>query len=143
MSGALAAFGTFLKIGDGGGPETFTTIAEVTDLGGPKLKRDTIDVTNHSSSGKWREFLAGLKDGGTVSMKLNFIPTNATHSPTTGLLNDFDDGTLRNFKLYFTDAGPTIASFAAIVTSFEPAEPVDGALTADSELKVSGAVSWA
>jgi len=54
---AVAAFGTLLKIGDGGGPESFTTIAEVRTLGGPELSRDTVDVTSHDSTANWERSL--------------------------------------------------------------------------------------
>jgi hypothetical protein len=45
MSLALAAYGAQLQRGDGGGPEVFTTIAEVTKIEGPPLKQDVADVT--------------------------------------------------------------------------------------------------
>jgi hypothetical protein len=32
----------------------------------------TIDVTDVSSAGDWKEYLAGLKDGGSVSLSLQF-----------------------------------------------------------------------
>jgi len=138
MSNAISAFGTLLKIGDGGSPETFTTIAEVTDISGPSLSADTIDVTNHNSAGGYREFIQGLKDAGEVTFTINFIPTESTHNAATGLLKDYEDGTLRNFQLVFPDAGNTTWSFAAVVTGFEPAEPIDDKLAADVTLKISG-----
>ncbi len=133
---AISAFGTLLKIGDGGTTETFTTIAEVTNISGPKLSVNTIDVTSHSSTGK--QFISGLKDGGEVTFTINFAPTGATHSRTSGLLKDYENRTLRNFQLVFPDAGSTTWSFAALVTNFDAKMPVDGALTADVTLKVSG-----
>jgi len=138
MSNAVSAFGTLLKIGDGGEPETFTTIAEVTDISGPSLSADTIDVTSHDSPGGYREFIQGLKDAGEVTFTINFIPTEATHDASTGLLKDYNDGTLRNFQLVFPDPGNTTWSFAAVVTGFEPSEPTDDKLSADVTLKISG-----
>lgn len=135
---ALSATGTLLKIGDGGGTESFTTIAEVTKIGGPKLKMETKDVTSHSSTGGWREFIATLLDAGEVSFSINFIPTGATHSQTSGLLKDMKNKTKRNFQVVFTDTGATTWTFAAFVTSFEPDQPVDGALTASVTLKITG-----
>lgn len=138
-SGAIHALGTLLKIGDGATPtEVFTTISEVTDLGGPSLTLETIDVTSHDSSSGWREFIGGLLDGGEVSFTINYVPTHATHDATTGVLADMKNRVVRNFELVFPDSGTTTWSFSALVTGFEPGEPVDTQLTADVTLKVSG-----
>jgi predicted secreted protein len=138
MTEAISAFGTLLKIGDGGSPENFTTIAEVKDISLPHFARDMIDVTTHSSTEGWREFMAGLKSGGEVTFEINFLPTDATHSYAAGLLHDLEGGTLRNFKVVLTDAGNTTWTFAAIVSDFTPKAPVAGALTAAVTLKLSG-----
>lgn len=138
MTSAISAFGTLLKIGDAATPEVFTTIAEVTSIGGPKLAQDTIDVTSHSSTSGWREFIGGLLDGGEVTLTVNFVVTGATHSYTSGLIHDMVNRTKRNFQLVFPDTGSTTWTFAALVATFEPTEPIDGALTASVTLRVSG-----
>lgn len=139
MTQALAAYGTLLKIGDGAGPEVFTTIAEISNLGGPALSQDPIDVTHHSSPGAWKEFVGGLLDGGELSAELNFIPTEATHRDASGgLLNDLKNRTLRNFELVFPDGGATTWSFSAFITGFEIGAPVDGKLSASMTIKLSG-----
>ena len=135
---AISAFGTLLKIGDGGSPESFTTIAEVTNIGGPSLSLDPIDVTNHSSTGGWKEFIGGLLDGGEVSFEINYDPVGATHDASTGLIADMSARTVRNFQLVFPDTGNTTWSFSALVTAFQPSEPIDNKLSASVTLKVSG-----
>jgi len=134
----ISAFGTLLKVGDGGTPESFTTIAEVSNIGGPALKLEPIDVTNHSSTGGWKEFVGGLLEGGELSLEINYDPTHATHDASTGLIADMAARTVRNFQLVFPDTSSTTWSFAALVTGFEPSEPVDGKLSAAVALTVSG-----
>ncbi len=139
MTNALNAFGTLLKIGDGATPtENFSTIAEVKDIGGPKLKLNTADVTSHSSTDGWKEVIGTILEAGEVSAKINFIPTNSTHSYSTGLIKDMLARTKRNFKIVFPDAGSTTWLLPALVTGFEPSEPVDGVLEADITLTISG-----
>ncbi len=139
MSDALSAFGTLLKIGDGATPtENFTTIAEVKDISGPSLELATEEVTHHSSTGGWREKIGTLLSAGEVTFDLNFIPTEATHSYSTGLINDMVNRTKRNFQLVFPDAGNTTWQFTALVTKFEPDEPVEGELGASVTLEVTG-----
>lgn len=138
MTQAIAAYGTLLKMGDGGGPEVFTTVAEVTDISGPGLSLDTVDVTSHDSTDAWREFIATLKDAGEVTFDINYVPTNATHGATTGLLKALDMRTKKNWRLVFPDTGATTWNFSGFVTGFEPGEPVDDALTASVTIKLTG-----
>jgi len=135
---SYAAFGTLLKAGDGAGSETFTTIAQVQTIGGPSLSQDAIDVTHHSSTNGWREFVAGLRDGGEVTFDIQYDPAGATHDAGTGIINDLENGTLRNFQLVFPDTGSTTWSFSGIYTAFEPSAPVDDKLSASVSIKVSG-----
>lgn len=138
MSNAKSAFGTLLKIGDGGGTEQFTAIAEVANISGPGISLDTVDVTHHGSAGGFKEYVGGLLDGGEIKAELNYIPTDATHNATAGLLKDLKNKTKRNFQLVFPDGSSTTWSFAAFVTNFEPTAPVDGKLGASVTFKITG-----
>ena len=136
-TGALAGYGVMLKIGDGGGSETFTTIAEVRDIEGPELEAEAKEVTSHDSGG-WREYIPTLLSGGEVSFDLNFIPTHATHSYSAGLVRDMVNRTKRNFQLVFPDSGTTTWQFKALVVGFKPSGPVEDELSAEVTLQVTG-----
>ncbi|MDX3235651.1 phage tail tube protein [Streptomyces sp. ME03-5709C] len=129
----IDGFGTQLKRGDGGGPEAFTAIANATGISGPGLSRETIDVTAHDSPDQWMEFVGGLKDGGEVSLDVNYDP-----SEHDALVADFDDEEPRNYQLVFPDPDETTWTFAAILTGFEPDAPYDDKLSASLTFKVSG-----
>ncbi|MGE5619533.1 MAG: phage tail tube protein [Sphingomonadaceae bacterium] len=144
MTQAIGSHGTLLKIGDGGEPEQFTTIAEVTNIQGPGLSMDTVDATSHDSPSYHEEIIAGIKRSGEVTFSINFVPTHATHNPSTGLLRDWANRTKRNFKLVFPDVGNTTWTFAAFVTGFQPTAPAGSEkLTADVTLKVASAPTLA
>lgn len=127
----IDAFGTQLLRGDGGTPEIFTAIANVTSISGPGLSRETIDVTAHDSSDGWMEFVGGLKDAGEVSADINYDP-----SKHDTLVADFDDDEPRNYQLVFPDS--TTWSIQAILTGFEPEAPYDDKLAASLTFKVTG-----
>jgi hypothetical protein len=138
MTNALSSFGTLLKIGDGGGTETFTTIAEVLDINGISLKSSTEDATNHSSPGGFEEKIVTLLSMGPIKFGINFIPTAATHSYSTGLIKDWFNKTKRNFQLVFPDVAHTTWGYSAFVTNVDIKGVVKGKLAADVSLDVTG-----
>ncbi len=140
MPGQLAGYSTLLKIGDGSTSESFDPIAEVLDIDGPSQARSQYDVTPHNTTG-WREFIAGLRDGGSMKFSVNLIPGDVTQwDDSNALLGLFDSGALHNYRLVFPKG--FCGAFAATVLEFGVKAPVDGALTADVNMKISGAITW-
>ena len=129
---AKIGYTTAFKIGNGATPEVFTAVAEVTNIKPPSMSRDAVDATHNQSSEGWREFIAGLKDGGEVSLDVNFVPGSAT---TLTLMAEID-ASLGNKQIVFPN-GETF-SFAALCTGIEPDAPMDDKMTATITYKVSG-----
>ena len=143
MSEGVIGLGTLPKIGDGDTPEVFTAIAEVKDITGPGLTREFAEFTHQQSAGGYREYKPTFKNSGDITFKRNFLPDDSTQGfGTTGLLKDYEDGTLRNFQLLFPDAGATLASFAAYVANIQPTAPVGSALELNVTLRITGPVAW-
>jgi len=138
------AFGTLLQMGDGAGPEVFTTIAEVKDIDGPDISMDTEDITPHDAVGGWEEFVPTILRSGEVTFDLNFVPSNAQHGDAAGgLINLLKNRTKRNFKLVLPTSPTYTWSFAAYVTGFSNSMPVAGVLGASVTLKVTGVLALA
>lgn len=129
-----------LKIGDGGGSEVFTTIAEVMDITTGESLR-TAETTAHDGTG-WAEHIGTILEGGEITFSLNFNAA-ATQGFATGLRADMVARTKRNFQLLIPTTVNKTGSFAALVTAFPLNLPVDGALTADVTLLVTSTVTWA
>lgn len=145
MADAVAGFGTLIQMGDGAdpGPEVFTTIAEVQDIGGPGMETGTIDVTHQTSPGAVREFIAGLMDGGEVTFSVNWLPGDATHDASTGLIAAQLARAIKSFKIVWAQFTPDeLCLFDGLVTRVSPTSPVDGKLSADVTIKVSGLPSF-
>ena len=70
MSTAKAGVGTLFRRWSG---SAWDNIAEINSISGPNMSRDTIDVTSLDSTGGYREFIGGFRDGGTVQLAMNFI----------------------------------------------------------------------
>jgi predicted secreted protein len=115
---------------------TFETIANVTNIGGPERTRETIDVTAHDSPGGWMEFLGGLKDGGEISLDINYDPSESTHD----IDDDFDDTVARNYRIIIlpdTDDEHTW-SIKGIMTNVGDEFPYDDRMQRSVTVKVSG-----
>ncbi|WP_046501620.1 phage tail tube protein [Streptomyces odonnellii] len=129
----IDGYGVQLKRGDGADPEVFTAIANITNLTGPGLSRNTIDVTAHDSPDRYMEFIGGLIDGGDVSVDVNYNP--AVHD---SLVADLEDDDPRNYQIVFPDPAATTWTVPGIMTGFEPSAPVDDKLSASLTFKVAG-----
>lgn len=136
MSDAVFGKGTLIQRGDGGSPEVFTTIPEVRSIEGPGGPADVLDVTTHSTAGFFREKLSGLIDAGALAFQINYVPNNAQHNGTTGLLADWKNRTARNYKLIFPNVGATTFLFRGQITNFSIGAPVDNVLVCDVTITI-------
>ncbi len=135
-----SGYGTLLKRGDGGSPESFTTLANIVSVSGPNETLEALDATHMESTGAAKEFIGGLIDGGEVSAQLRYDPNHATHQ---NLKADLVSRVLRNFQVYFPVSGGKTASFAALVTGVSRESEVSGQLMTTVTLKISGLVTIA
>lgn len=133
---ARSSHGTLLKVGDGGSPEAFTTIAEVLDISGPGTTLNTEDATNHDSGG-WREPIPTILEGGEVTFELNYYKS----ASQTSMRTDMTNRTKRNFQMVLPLTVPETLSFAGYVTNFEYSAPVEGILRASCTIMVTGPIT--
>lgn len=136
-SNARHAFGTTLGMDPAGG-SSYTTIGELTDLTGPGLARESVDVTHTTSPDACQEFIRGLKNGGELQATFNFLPADTSHQLLTDDWMKATNEANATFKVTFSDAAPTAWSFAGFVTNIQPAAPIrNGALALTATIKVA------
>ena len=116
----------------------YASIASIKSLTGPSLKLDTEDVTSHDSASGWEEVVPTVLREGNVKLDLIYDPAEDSHDATAvgGLAYLLKNKYERGYKVVWPDT--TLWTFPAVVESFEPGAPVDGALTAAVSLKISG-----
>ncbi|QUS40575.1 phage tail protein [Tardiphaga alba] len=128
---ARIGYGTLFKSGS-----PLVTLAEVTSITPPGMSRDSVDASHEQSPGAWREFIAGMKDGGEVSLELNFVPGGTA---AASMMAEFDlDGPDAAIQRVIEFPDGSTFSFTGILTGFEPDSPLDDKMTASSTFKVSG-----
>ena len=119
-----------------------TTVAQVTNVSGPSLSLDTVDVTTHDSTGAWEETVGSILRSGELTVDLVYDPADNTQdgTETGGLVYRMKNKIRTAFSIVFPDTGSTTWSFDGEVTGFEPGAPVDGALTASVTVKPTGSL---
>ena len=133
MSDAIAGVGTSFKRGDATSSESFDAIAEVNSITGPGMTRAFIDVTSLDSTGGYREYIGGFRDGGDVVLNMNFTRDNFIT-----FLADFDDDDSHNYQIVFPDTGETTIDFVGVVTDLPVTVPTDDKVTMDVTIRVTG-----
>lgn len=124
--------GTLFKVGSG---NTAKTVGGLSSIDGIKVSSEEVDITSLDNSDGYREYLQGFKDGGEV--------------PLSGFLDGADDGqdelytllesgTVTPMSIIFPAAIGKTWSFNAFVKEFTTSVDVDGAITFDVTVRVSG-----
>lgn len=133
---AKIGYGTLLKIESRDSPNQMKVVGELTSVSMPAISRDAIDVTHMQSLEKWREFIAGLKDGGEVSGDLNFVPGS---DGTTRLMAELAQDEVTSCEISIPTTPAYKWTFDAILTGFEPGDaPVDDKMAGTVTFKVTG-----
>lgn len=140
MSQNYIGYGITLHRGDGASPEQFVKIAQVMELTPPAMTKDSVEVTHTDSPDGFREFIPGLKDGGEFSATVNFLPAEATHGDTAGgMMHDFLNETqARNYQIRYPGSPEVRWTFAAFISNYETAAPMDDRITITVTFKVAG-----
>lgn len=113
---------------------SLTAIAQVTEIKGPGMERDSIETTNLTSTAK--RFRAGLLDGGEITYTIQYDPADSTHAAIWTALGS---GATEAWTLTLADAGGAVFAFNAFITKFEPdGMQTDENVTAELTLKLDG-----
>ncbi|NNF65986.1 MAG: outer capsid protein Hoc [Gammaproteobacteria bacterium] len=129
--------GTELRRGDGAGTEVFTLVSNITNITGPNISKDEVDVTNMDSTA--REFISALDNPGSISFTMNWDPSNAQQ---VLVRSDAEGNSAGNWQIVWSDTDSTQVDFSGEVMSFSINTTPDGATTADVEIKISGSLTW-
>lgn len=122
---AKRALGTTLAIGS-------TIVGGLTSISGVELSAETIDVTTLDSTGGYREFIGGFKDGGEVSAD-GYLSDLGTAEATlvTKVGGDEEDCVI-------TFSNGATWAFNGVVTGFSTSADLEDAIGFSITIKVSG-----
>ena len=129
-SSGVSGFGTLLNWDT-------ADLVELTSITGPTETMDPIDISNHDSPDTYREFVAGLRNGGDITLEGNFIKGDATGQ--IAMHTDFQAGSVKAWiiKMPGWASAPQIAG-NGYITAFSMSYPFDGKISLSVTIKVTG-----
>jgi hypothetical protein len=95
MTDARIGWGGKVYLGTSALESTLMLLSEVVDTTFPQDEADEVEVTHLASPGKRKEFIAGLIDGGEVTVTLNYTPGSATDLLLAAALEDGETRSVR------------------------------------------------
>ena len=122
----------------GGTIDSSTKIAEVASVGTLELSANIIEFNSYGSD--YKRKLVGQKDSGTLSLTLNFVPGESSHSDLKAL---YDNGSSQTFAMRWVSGSENAtAEFTGYVASFSMETPAEDIVTATVELAIDGGVTF-
>ena len=117
----------------------YTDIAEMGDIAPPELSRNEFDATTQNEN--IDSYVLGVLRRGSFTVPLNWIPDNNTHDHLTGVYKLMIDGTMTGWRITFPQVTPPLLwVMSGQVQSLKPNAPVDGKLSSDMAIRLSGAM---
>jgi predicted secreted protein len=131
---ALKSLGTTLTLNP---DDDSSLIADLTSIGEIGVTSDEIDVTTLDSVSGYKEFIAGQKDSGEVSLA-GYVKSEANMESMLALA---EAQSLESWEVTFTSGSKW--AFDGFVKSFKEAESkVDGVRGFSASIRISGATSY-
>lgn len=119
---AVAAFGT----------STSPDLAEITNVSGPGISKDSIDVSHHGGD-QFRQFVEGLMDGGSVT-----IEGQMNSTAITVFLAEYVKTSSTAWTITYPTGMAEGWSFDGWLEGFDSGNPVDGKCSFTATIKVTG-----
>ena len=125
-----------IKIGDGGDPETFTTVAGL-KARTLAFNAATVDITTADSADMWRELLAA----GVKSASISGSGVFKDAASDAALRTAFFNAAVGNYQIVIPSFGTVTGPFK--ITALQYDGPYDGELKMSLSLASAGALSFA
>jgi len=111
------------------------TIADVNAIVGPNRSHDNIDVTSFATLDGYREFAAGFKVGGEISLAMNFTRDNYEL-----LKGDFERNTQAYYCILLPDEYETSMFFMGFVTKLLITNEAADKISANITVQITGEI---
>lgn len=114
---------------------TYEAVPQVSNISTPQITADEEEITNHDSTGSYKEFAQTLKDGGQVDFEIVYDPANAMHQQ---LFSDMTAGTLLTWRIVLPGAVRTF-QFDGFLRQFGGSLNASSIARMSASIRISGA----
>ena len=132
---ALSGVGTVFKIGDGASNEQFSAIAEINNISGPNISRDLLETTSLDTTGGYKTFIGGFRDGGSIDLDMNF-----TRDAYLDFKEHVESDVVHNYQIVLPDASNTTLDFAGFVVSLGMTIAAADKIAVRASIKISSEI---
>lgn len=138
MTDATIGWGGRCYLQDSGG--TWVELTEVTETPFPDDQTADVEATHLQSPGRRKEYIAGLIDGGTGDIIMNWVPGSATDVLCRDLR---DTGAVRGLRVDVLQADATYYRIEVDVIGkqYKRTAPIDGRKMATLTVRYTGAAT--
>lgn len=132
---------TFSLADNTGPPGVLTLLSEIISITPPNSQTAEVEATHFGSTGRRREYIAGLIDDGEGAFEMNYVPGSTTDVLIRGAQAS---GLTKAYKIVVPDgAGTWKIEGSCIVKGYERNIPIDDRMTATMTVRFTGAVTEA
>jgi hypothetical protein len=141
MTIALSGHGAKIARAPSATPTVFTEIAEIGDITLPGLDHNEFDATTHNRN--IDAYVMGVLRRDLFTIKVNFLPSDATHDHLTGLIKAAITNPVPTdgFKITFPDGVNIWIASGQVKSVNNIVLPVDGLSSADIGIRFSGVMT--
>jgi len=134
--GTLLVFSTTLT----GYPASSSgSLVGLTNISGPTMSAEEIDVSSHDSTGYYREYVAGFLDAGEFSIEGNLTSSTGTDiRKVSDVMNAFNGRYKVNCMVLFPIDSRLSWKFHGYITGVETNAPYDDKASFSATIRVSG-----
>ena len=140
MSGfsALGTIFCFSTVITSGYPSTNMYVGSLTNISGPSLSAEEIDVSSHDSAGNYREYVSGFLDAGEFTFEGNLTTSTSTNFQVKDLYSAFSGRYKINGMVLFPIESRLSWKFHGYVTGVETNAPFEDKASFSATVRVSG-----
>ena len=122
----------------GGTVDAASKVAEVSSVGTLELSANIIEFNSYGND--YKQKLVGQKDSGTLSLTINWVAGDASH---TALKAKYDSGVKQTFALrWVSGAENATAEFTGYIANYSIDTPVEDVVSANIEIAIDGSVTF-
>ena len=138
-SDVVTGIGTTFEVAQSNSPPSYVPVGRVISISGPNLSAERIEQTALDSPGGYKEFRAGLIDGGEIVLEVYWKKTDTKQA----VLRDAQQsGASLPMRILWPDSPVTRVQFTAYVTGFAMATVANEGVKATITIKITGAPDW-